>query len=82
MEQLYFLCDSNYIENFVAILNVIINVKRTLFQCRTANAPEILCKACVHPSEQSHSRTPDRDLRCFTHARYYFSHTQISPRDR
>ena len=44
MEQLYFLCDSNYIENFVAILDVIINVKTTLFRCRAANAQEILCK--------------------------------------
>ena len=72
MEQLYFLCDSNYIENFVAILDVVINVKTTLFQCRTANADEILCNHVRCLSEYSHSRTPDRDFRCFTHVRYFY----------
>ena len=83
MEQLYFLCDSNYIENFVAILDVIINVKTTLFQCRTANAKEILCNHVRCLSEYSHSRTPDRDFRCFTYVRdISISHTHTRPRER
>ena len=72
MEQLYFLCDSNYIENFVAILDVIINVKTTLFQCRTANVQEILSK---HVRTHQSSRILAHQIGIsvvFTHVRHFY----------